>query len=68
MKFFPHNPSEDIDTTCRLPKHKGKLWVDIVMEDRGYIEWVVSGEGPIIDSDLYDYLMDLLENMEEEEE
>lgn len=50
------------DRICRFPKHEGKLWEDILEEDREYIDWLVSGDGPEIDSDLYDYLMELLED------
>ena len=47
---------------CNFPKHSGKLWVDVVEEDRGFCEWLVSGEHDLVlDNVLYDYLMELLE-------
>ena len=49
------------EKTCTFPKHKGKLWVDVIDEDRSYVEWLVSGEGPHIREPLYEYLMGLLE-------
>lgn len=59
------NPFDNVEIEpprCTLPKHKGKLWSDVVEEDREYVEWVVSGEGPEwITDELYDYLMELLE-------
>lgn len=55
------NELDNIDKYCHFPKHEGKLWVDVIAEDRQYVEWVVSGGGPYIEDRLYDYLMDLLE-------
>lgn len=52
---------ESVNKVCFFPKHKGKLWVDVIAEDREYVEWVVGGSGPQIKDNLYDYLMDLLE-------
>jgi len=46
---------------CPMPKHKDELWEDVVEEDRPYVEWLVSGDGPELDEKLYDYLMELLE-------
>lgn len=46
---------------CRLPKHDGEPWCDVVEEDRPYVEWLVSGDGPELNDDLYDELMELLE-------
>lgn len=49
-------------TRCPFPKHRGELWEDVVAEHRRYVEWLVSGDGPEIDEELYDRLIDLLEN------
>jgi hypothetical protein len=46
---------------CHFRKHRGKEWTKIVREDPGYVEWLVSHDGPEIDGELYDYLIDLLE-------
>jgi exodeoxyribonuclease X len=26
---------------CYFPKHKGKFWIDVAREDRGYLHWIV---------------------------
>lgn len=54
-------PRMDLDLACRMQKHNGKLWEDVVQEDRPYVEWLVSGDGPKLWEVLYDYLMELLE-------
>ena len=46
---------------CPFPKHRDKDWVDIIWEDREYVEWVLSGAGPDMGLEMYDYVMDLLE-------
>lgn len=51
---------------CRFPKHRGKLWEEVIGEDYGYVEWLVSAAGPDMSGDLYDRLMDLLEEWETE--
>lgn len=54
--------------TCHFPKHGGELWVDVVAEDRQYVEWLTSGDvtAPELDDLLYEYLMSLLEGDEED--
>ncbi len=50
---------------CPFTKHPGKLWRDVLEEDRLYVEWLVSGnDGPTtpIDDELYDHLIGLLED------
>ena len=47
--------------TCPFPKHRGVPWEDVVEDDRRYVEWLVGGEGPEMDDELYDHLMELLE-------
>jgi len=54
-------PRLDLDLVCRMKKHNGELWEYVVDEDRPYVEWLVSGDGPKLWEALYDYLMDLLE-------
>ncbi len=54
----------DADPHCQMPKHKGELWEDVLVEDRPYMEWLVSGDGPELGVVLYDYLMELLEGEE----
>lgn len=52
-----------VDKYCRFPKHKGKHWQEVIEEDRPYVEWLVSGEHDMtLNDDLYDYLMELLED------
>lgn len=50
-----------VSPICPFPKYKYRLWVEVVSEDRKYVEWLVSGEGPEMSDALYDHLMDLLE-------
>lgn len=49
--------------TCPFPKHEGRLWTDIIEDDRQYVEWLVSGEGPPMSDLQYDYLINLLEEI-----
>lgn len=46
---------------CRFPKHEGKLWEDIVEEDRPYVDWLLGVEGPNMEDGLYEYLTELME-------
>ncbi|MGD9631376.1 MAG: hypothetical protein AB7V18_19225 [Pyrinomonadaceae bacterium] len=46
---------------CPFPKWQGALWVDVLEEDPSYIEWLISGEGPKMDDELYNHLIELLE-------
>lgn len=50
---------------CPFDKHRGKPWNLVVSTDRKYVEWLVSGEGPALDPDLEETLINLLE-MEDE--
>lgn len=47
--------------TCPFPKHRDRPWSDVLEDDRPYLEWLVSGEGPDMDEGLYDLITDLLE-------
>ena len=57
--------NNDIDpsgfTLCMFPKHRGIPWEDVVEEDPKYVHWLISGEGPEMDEELYDFLEELLE-------
>lgn len=53
--------TSDRYTYCPFPKHKDKLWAEVIEEDREYVEWLVSMEGPDLSDMLYDFLIDLLE-------
>lgn len=46
---------------CPFRKHTGERWVDILDTDRSYMEWLVSGKGPSMSFELYDVVMELLE-------
>ncbi len=48
-------------STCPFPKHRDKDWVDVIEEDRPYVEWLVSADGPDMGTEMYDFVMDLLE-------
>ena len=51
---------------CQFPAHSGELWEDVIEEDRSYVAWLVSAEGPQIDSALCNYLIELLEETGDE--
>ena len=46
---------------CPFPKHKGKLWAQVIEEDPDYVEWLLSGEGPLIGPTLYEKLTEMME-------
>ena len=46
---------------CGLSKHRGKLWEDLVEEDKAYLEWCISMYGPSLNDQTYDHIVDLLE-------
>lgn len=50
---------------CPFQKHEGEKWEDVVAEDRRYVEWLVSAEGPALSTDLYEKLTELLEETAE---
>jgi hypothetical protein len=58
--FNPPEPQDPL--VCFFPKHKGKLWTDIIQDDPEYIEWLVWSYDGEIDEETYDLLVDLLEN------
>jgi len=45
---------------CGFPKHQGIPWEDVLSEDRPYVEWLISGEGPQMEDELYDFLEEML--------
>ncbi len=49
-------------STCPFRKHRDKDWVDVIEEDRPYVEWLVSADGPDMGTELYDHVMGLLED------
>ena len=60
--------SEEFDPLefCPFPKHHGEPWDEVVEEDPGYVRWLIGGEGPEVDAELYDCLTDLLEEAPDE--
>ena len=54
-------PLCDATVVCPFPKHQGKPWEDVIDEDRNYVEWLVGYEGPELRPELYNRLMELLE-------
>lgn len=54
--------------SCPFEKHRGKPWTAVVALDRRYVEWLVSGEGPKLDPDLEETLINLLEAEDETED
>ena len=46
---------------CPFPKHRDRLWTEVVEEDRHYVIWLVGPEGPTMSEELYDHLIELLE-------
>lgn len=59
MQFY--EPGDDWFERCPFPKHRGKLWEDVLEEDPQYVEWLVSGEGPAMSDALYEHLTIWLE-------
>ena len=50
-------------TICQFTKHYGEFWTHVLVDDRPYMEWLVSGEHDMeLTEELYDHLMELLEN------
>jgi len=48
-------------TLCYYPKHQGREWTEVVKDDRGYVEFLVSDKGPQMPEERFDMLTDLLE-------
>ena len=59
MRLDPEKNSTKLKV-CKFEKHQGELWVDIIEEDRAYVEWLV--EQQWLNDDLHDYLIGLLED------
>lgn len=49
--------------TCRFPKHKGKLWTDILEEDKDYVIWIYFSADSNLSDQEYEYLEELLEEV-----
>ncbi len=54
-------PPVDAMVFCPFAQHKWVEWETVVEEDRSYVEWLVGGDGPSLGEELYDTLIDLLE-------
>lgn len=61
MANFDPSKTTDIET-CHFLKHKDRLWKSVVADDSAYVHWLISGEGPDMKDDLYEFLTDLLED------
>jgi len=60
MTDFNPEKTTDIET-CHFLKHRDRSWESVVEEDSAYVHWLISGDGPDMKEDLYDFLTDLLE-------
>ncbi len=61
MKFDPMDRNEGgTFETCPFPKYCGVPWGDVVASDSAYVHWLISGNGPEMEDELYDFLEDLL--------
>lgn len=47
---------------CYFTKHHGRFWVEVLEDDRPYMEWLVGGEHDMeLHEELYEHLIELLE-------
>jgi len=46
---------------CPFPKHEGEDWETVIEEDRPYVEWLISYEGPSMHPALEVMLTEMLE-------
>ena len=58
MALIPHPDSIHI---CHYPKHKGEEWIDILLTDPLYVDWLLGMEGPPMAPSLFNYLTALVE-------
>ena len=58
-RYNPFEEEQENLKVCYFLKHEGSLWEDVIEEDREYVEFLVNSYD--LKEDLYDYLMDLLE-------
>lgn len=58
---MPKMPQPD-NTRCPYPKHSGKTWIEIAEEDRAYLEWLISKDGPPMTDERYDAIVEALED------
>ena len=59
-RYNPMEEEQDALEICYFMKHQGEKWIDIITEDREYVVFLT--EKYDLKEDLYEYLMDLLEN------
>lgn len=57
---------EDRFVLCPFPQYRDVPWDTVVEEDRAYVRWLVSGEGPDLEPAFYDFLTNLLEETPDE--
>ena len=58
-RYNPIEEEQDALETCYFMKHQGEKWIDVITEDRDYVVFLT--EKYDLKEDLYNYLMDLLE-------
>ena len=49
---------------CHLPKHKGKTWEQVALEDPGYIQWLLDESGIVFDDATFAELEHWLEEVD----
>ena len=59
-KYDPMEEERENLKVCYFMKHQGQRWEDVITEDREYVLFLT--EKYDLKEDLYEYLMDLLEN------
>ena len=59
-KYNPLEEEKENLKICYFMKHQGQNWIDIITEDREYVVFLT--EQYDLKEDLYDYLMNLLED------
>ena len=54
---------DEIDpaTHCPFPKHRGVRWDIVAADDRAYAIWLLSGTGPEMPEEMYNAIIDALE-------
>ena len=58
-RYNPMEEEQESLKVCYFLKHEGERWIDIITEDREYVVFLT--EKYDLKEDLYDYLMNLLE-------
>jgi len=52
---------------CPFPEHYGAEWAELAHINRNYLHWLISGEGPDMDPDMEEHIVNLLESTPEED-